>query len=139
MEKVTRFGVSIPPELLERFDPLIKEKGYANRSEAIRDLIRDFLVSDEWKKSREEGIGSLTIVYGHDVRGVQDKLTDLQHRHHSKVISSMHVHLDEHNCMEILVIKGRMDEIKGITNGIISSKGVKHGKLVMTTTGKGLA
>ena len=107
MEKVIRFGVSINPKLLERFDNIIKEKGYTNRSEAIRDLIRDFLVAEEWKTSDEETVGTLTIVYDHEIRGVSDKLTDIQHRYCKNIISTLHVHLDKHNCMEVLVLKGK--------------------------------
>jgi CopG family nickel-responsive transcriptional regulator len=136
-EGVSRFGVSIPRHLLERFDTIIKDKGYTNRSEAIRDLIREFIVREEWKG---EGtvVGSLTLIYDHDVRGVTDKLTEMQHRFHGNVISSMHVHLDKHNCMEVLVIEGEAQEVKRISESLISSRGVKHGELVMTTTGEGL-
>lgn len=129
---VTRFGVSIDEKLLERFDELIGEKGYANRSEAIRDLIRDTLVAEKWEKGKD-AVGSLTLVYDHHVRGVDDKLTDLQHEHYTSVIASMHAHLDEHNCMEVIIIKGKTDDIKRIADSLIASRGVKHGKLVMTT------
>jgi CopG family nickel-responsive transcriptional regulator len=136
-EGVSRFGVSIPLHLLERFDIIIKDKGYTNRSEAIRDLIREFIVGEEWK-GEGKVVGSLTLIYDHDVRGVSDKLTEMQHRFHGNVISSMHVHLDKHNCMEVLVIEGEAQEVKRISEGLISSRGVKHGELVMTTTGEGL-
>ena len=138
MEKVIRFGVSINPKLLERFDNIIKEKGYTNRSEAIRDLIRDFLVAEEWKTSDEETVGTLTIVYDHEIRGVSDKLTDIQHRYCKNIISTLHVHLDKHNCMEVLVLKGKAKDIKKIADILTSARGVKHGKFVTSTTGKHL-
>ncbi|MEM2924482.1 MAG: nickel-responsive transcriptional regulator NikR [Methanocellales archaeon] len=121
--------------LLRKFDEVIEEKGYMNRSEAIRDLIRDFLVSEEWERGKEV-IGSLTLLYDHEVRGVDEKLTDIQHSHHAHIISSMHVHLDERNCIEVLVIKGVSEEVKKIADTLISARGVKHGKLVMTSTGR---
>ncbi|MEM2925766.1 MAG: nickel-responsive transcriptional regulator NikR, partial [Methanocellales archaeon] len=92
MERVVRFGVSLNSDLLRKFDEVIEEKGYMNRSEAIRDLIRDFLVGEEWERGKEV-IGSLTLLYDHEVRGVDEKLTDIQHSHHAHIISSMHVHL----------------------------------------------
>jgi CopG family nickel-responsive transcriptional regulator len=137
IEKVTRFGVSLPQRLLENFDNLLAEKGYSTRSEAIRDLIRDFLVKQKWNE-KGEVVGTLTLVYSHDVRGVTDKLTETQHKHHGNIISSMHVHLDQHSCMEVLVIIGEAGDVKKISDGIIASKGVKHGKLVMTTRGESL-
>lgn len=132
--KVTRFGISIPTKLLERFDDLIQEKGYPNRSEAIRDLIRGHLVEEEWKEGGNV-VGSLTLIYDHDVRGVSDNLTEMQHNAHGNIISSMHVHLDEHHCMEVLVITGLAQEVQRIADNLLASKGVKHGKLVMTTKG----
>jgi CopG family nickel-responsive transcriptional regulator len=137
-ERVTRFGVSLPQKLLENFDTILDEKGYPNRSEAIRDLIRDFLVKQEWNE-KGEVVGSLTLVYSHDVRGVSDKLTEMQHNYHGNIISSMHVHLDEHSCMEVLVIAGQNQDVMCIADGLIASRGVKHGKLVMTTRGKDLS
>ena len=138
MESVIRFGISLNPEILKKFDEIINDKGYANRSEAIRDLIRDFIVAEEWKKPEGEVVGALTLLYDHEVRGVADRLTDLQHRYHANVLSSMHVHLDEHNCMELLVIRGIAEDIKRIADYLISSRGVKHGKLVMSAAGKEL-
>ena len=134
---LTRFGISIPNKLLKKFDSLIDEKGYTNRSEAIRDLIRNFLVEEEWDGTGEV-VGSLTLVYDHDVRGVSDKLTEIQHNFHGNIISSMHVHLDEHNCMEVLVIAGSVESVKNIASSLVASRGVKHGKLVMTTRGQEL-
>ncbi|MFP3871429.1 MAG: nickel-responsive transcriptional regulator NikR [Candidatus Natronoplasma sp.] len=133
MDGTTRFGVSIPEDLLEKFDERLEEKMYANRSEAIRDMIRDFLVEEEWEKTDEEVYGSMTIVYDHEKRGISDKLTELQHQDHTNIISTMHIHLDRHNCMETMVIKGNSEEIKKIADRLRSTKGVKHGKLMMTS------
>ena len=138
MEKIVRFSTTITPKLLERFDEILEEKGYANRSEGIRDLVRNFIVASEWEKEEGEAVGSLTLLYDHDVRGVSDKLVELQHTHHANILSSMHVHLDEHNCLEVLVIKGKAREIGKISDALIASRGVKHGKLVMTSAGKEL-
>ena len=135
---IARFGVSLDNVLLERFDSLIAKKGCANRSEAIRDLIRDSLVMEEWETSTSETVGSITIVYSHDTRELTDTLTDLQHHYHNAIISSMHIHLDEHNCLEVIVVKGKARDIKAIADRLIGTKGVKHGKLSATTTGKHL-
>ncbi len=133
MSDTTRFGVSLPTDLLEKFDERVKDKMYANRSEAIRDLIRDFLVEEKWEESDEEVYGALTIVYDHEKKGISDKLTDLQHQDHAHIVSTMHIHLDKHNCMETLAIKGKPQDIKKIADKMISTKGVKHGKLMMTS------
>lgn len=138
MERIVRFSTTIAPKSLERFDEILEERGYANRSEGIRDLIRNFIVASEWETEDGEAVGSLTLLYDHDVRGVSDKLVELQHTHHTSILSSMHVHLDEHNCLEVLIIRGKAKEIKKISDALIASRGVKHGKLVMTSTGKEL-
>lgn len=133
---VTRFGISIEDPLLKRFDKLIKRKGYSNRSEAVRDLIRDSLVMEEWESSTAETVGTITIVYSHETRELTDTLTDLQHYYHNSIISAMHIHLDEHNCLEAIVVKGKARDLKTIADRLIGTKGVKHGKLTATTTGK---
>ncbi|HXX82192.1 MAG TPA: nickel-responsive transcriptional regulator NikR [Thermodesulfovibrionales bacterium] len=135
---IIRFGISLDKTLLERFDSLIGKKGYANRSEAIRDLIRDSLVIEEWETSASETVGTITIVYSHETRELTDTLTDLQHHYHSSIISAMHIHLDEHNCLEVIVVRGKAKDIKAIADRLIGTKGVKHGKLTVTTTGKHL-
>lgn len=135
---LTRFGISLEEDLLKRFDHLITRKGYANRSEAIRDLIRDSLVKREWEEGNREIVGAITLVYSHDTRELTDTLTDMQHHFHNSTVSSMHVHLDEHNCLEVLVVRGKANEIKKIADRLIGTKGVKHGKLVVTSTGKRL-
>lgn len=126
------------PALLEKFDRLIKAKGYANRSEAVRDLVRDHLVEKEWEAVKGEVVGTVTLVFDHHVHDLADKLTDLQHAYFKNIISSTHIHLDEHNCLEVLVVRGKSEVVKTIANKLISTKGVKHGRLAMTSTGKEL-
>jgi len=132
MEKVIRFGVSLEPELLKKFDKLIKKKGYGSRSEAIRDLIRDETVKQILENENEPVVGTLTIVYDHDASNVTNKLLDAQHLHHKNVLSTMHLHLDEHNCLEVLVVSGKVKDVQSIADSITSIKGVKHGKLTVT-------
>jgi len=125
--------------LLEQFDALIKGKGYVNRSEAIRDLIRNALVEDQWAtKPEEEMVGTVTLVYDHHTRDLADKLTEHQHDHHDLIISALHVHLDHHNCLEVVVVKGRADQVRRMADTLMGTKGVKHGKLMTTTTGRTL-
>ncbi|MGO9613102.1 MAG: nickel-responsive transcriptional regulator NikR [Dissulfurispiraceae bacterium] len=135
---IIRFGVSLDNVLLERFDSLIDKKGYSNRSEAIRDLIRDALVTEEWETATADTVGTITIVYSHNKRELTDTLTDLQHDYYDSIISSLHIHLDEHNCLEVIVVRGRANDIKIIADRLIGTKGVKHGKLSVTTIGKHL-
>jgi CopG family nickel-responsive transcriptional regulator len=136
---VTRFGVSIPAELVKAFDRRIHGKGYRTRSEAIRDVIRDYLVEGEWERQAEPVVGTITVVYGHGRRELTRALTELQHRFHGSVVCSTHVHLDEHNCLEVVVVKGPGAKVRAIADQLISTRGVKHGKLVCTTTGAALA
>ena len=138
MKKLVRFGVSLDHHLLDDFDRLISGKNYTNRSEALRDLIRDTLVGQQWDDNRET-VGTITIVYDHHVRDLTEKLTDIQHRHHELVLSAMHVHLDHHHCLEVLIVRGRGREIRKVADTLIGTKGVKHGKFTMTTSGKGLS
>lgn len=138
MGETIRFGISIDDNLLEKFDRQIEHKGYMNRSEAIRDLIRASLVEDKWEAGEEETVGTVTLVYNHHVRDLSDKLTEHQHTHHDQIVSALHVHLDAHNCLEVLVVRGKAREVKQIADSLIGVKGVKHGKLVMTTTGEEL-
>lgn len=137
MGKTVRFGISLDEQLLFNFDQLIDQKKYTNRSEAIRDLIRTSLVENK-SESMEEAIGTVTLIFNHHVRDLSDKLTEQQHSHHHHIISSLHVHLDAHNCLEVLVVRGTAKEIRQIADELIGVKGVKHGKLVMTTTGHDL-
>jgi len=138
MGDISRFGISIDEKLLASFDKLIEIKGYHNRSEAIRDLIRSSLVELKLEVGDEDMVGTVTLVYNHHVRDLAEKLTEHQHRHHHEVISSLHVHLDAHNCLEVLILRGKAAEIKQISDELIGVKGVKHGKLVMTTAHENL-
>lgn len=138
MGELIRFSVSMEEELLAQFDALIKEHGYSNRSEAIRALIRDRLVQEEWKNVRSETVGTITFVYDHHQRELTEKLTASQHKWYRYILSAMHIHLDEDHCLEVLAVRGRADEIRKIADALLSVKGVKHGKLVMTSTGKNL-
>ncbi len=138
MSKLIRFGISMNEQLLEKFDRLIVQKGYNNRSEAIRDLIRSQLVELEWTDEDQEVAGTITLVYDHHVKGLSDLLTDLQHDFHDLILSTMHVHLDHFNCLEVLVIQGKAGDAKKVAEKLISIKGVKHGKLSITSTGKNI-
>ncbi len=138
MGNTVRFGISLDEKLLANFDQLIEQKSYMNRSEAIRDLIRASLVEERLGSEDHEAVGTVTLVYNHHVRDLSDKLTEHQHSHHDQIISSLHVHLDAHNCLEVLIIRGVVRDIKQIANELIGVKGVKHGKLVMTTTAEDL-
>ncbi len=138
MGETIRFGISIDDKLLDSFDRLIELKGYMNRSEAIRDLIRAALVELKWEGGEEETVGTVTLVYDHHVRDLSDKLTEQQHSHYNQIISALHIHLDAHNCLEVLVVRGKARDVKKIADELIGVKGVKHGKLVMTTTGEEL-
>ena len=136
MEEIVRFGVSMDSGLLKQFDKYINQKGYANRSEAIRDLIRNNLVEEEWEVGTGETVGTITIIYNHHKRELTDTLTNIQHKYHASMISTMHVHLDSHNCLEVLVVKGKAREIKIVADRLIGTKGVIHGKLTTATLGK---
>jgi len=135
MPDLIRFGVSIEEDLLEEFDKLIKKKGYSNRSEAIRDLIRKNLVEKEWN-GKDEIAGGIAIVYDHDKRELASKIIDLQHDFHDIIISSQHVHLDEHNCLEVVIVKGKAGEIEKLADSLLSLKGVSHCTLSRATVGK---
>jgi len=129
---VVRFGVSLEGPLLREFDELIRKKGYSKRSQAIRDLIRDMLIREAWEEGEGEVAGAITIVYRHDVPGLMEKLTELQHKFLGKIISTLHVHLDEHHCLEVVVAKGKPQEVRGIADFLISLRGVLHGGMVAT-------
>jgi CopG family transcriptional regulator, nickel-responsive regulator len=135
MSKITRFGVSLETSLLEKFDALNVQSGYKNRSEAIRDLIREKLVSEEWKSAEQETVGVYTMVYDHHQRELNKNLNDVQHRYLNVIISATHIHIDHHNCLEVIILRGKVDEIKKVTSELGSTRGVKHGKLIMTSTG----
>jgi CopG family nickel-responsive transcriptional regulator len=135
VSELARIGVAIDSELLNRFDQLIGERGYTNRSEAFRDLIRDELVQKSWQSVETEVVGTVTLVYDHHVRMLNEKLIDMQHDHHKNILSTLHVHLDHDNCLEVLIVKGKAGTVQKIADALISTKGVKHGRLTLTTTG----
>lgn len=137
-QPVSRLSLSLPPSLLDQLDEMVEEKGYTNRSLAIADMIRDQLVEHRRKFGQDEIAGTITLVYDHHKLHVQETLTDIQHDHHELIISTLHVHLDHHNCLEVLVVRGKAARIKKIADELIAAKGVKHGKLTVTTTGKDL-
>lgn len=138
MTELVRFGISMNEQLLEIFDKKIVSCGYANRSEAVRDLIRNRLVDLEWEDENQEVAGTITLVYDHHVRGLSSLLTELQHTWHDMILSTMHVHLDHHNCLEVLVLKGPAGRAREVADKLVGVKGVKHGKLAITSTGKQL-
>jgi len=131
-EKITRFGVSIEPELLKKFDKIIKKEGYSNRSEKIRDLIRKNLIKQETTDPNAGAIGTLTMIYDHHVGSLTDRLLDLQHDHTSEILVTTHVHIDHDNCLEVLVLKGKTGNIQKLADNIKALKGIKHGELVIT-------
>lgn len=131
---VERVGVSFEPELLSKFDALIEAKGYTNRSEAIRDLVRKSLIESEIETDKGDVIGTLTIIYDHDVGDVTNRLLHLQHHHHSEISSTSHIHVDQHTCLEVLVVRGQAKNVRELSDNIKAVKGVKHGELIITTT-----
>jgi CopG family nickel-responsive transcriptional regulator len=137
MADLFRFGVSLPKDLLDKFDKLISQKGYSNRSEAFRDIIRQELVKEEWA-GVSDVVGAITLVYDHHKRELVNKLTDIQHDFQDIIISTQHIHLDHDNCLEIIAAKGGPDKVKKLADSLRSVKGVKHGAISMSSTGKGI-
>ncbi len=133
-KNIVRFGVSIEEKLLTKYDNYISEKGYVNRSEAIRDLIRDVLVSQQIENPEMESFGTLTIIYNHHHSDISDKLNNVQHDYFHNIISTTHIHLDAHNCLEVLILKGKAGQLKFLADIILSIKNVKHGKFVIAST-----
>ena len=136
MAEIARFGVSIDQKLLDHFDRKIAEEGYLNRSEAIRDLIRNSLVEKEWTQESSDVIGVLGVVFEHHRRELTEDLTEAQHHHYQNIITAVHIHLDHDNCLEVLILKGKVKKLQAIANGIKSLRGVKHCQLSLSTTGK---
>jgi CopG family transcriptional regulator, nickel-responsive regulator len=136
---VIRFSISLPRSLASDLDVMTRQKGYANRSQAVADMVRNQLVDHRRNLGAAEIAGTITLVYDHHKPHLQASLTDIQHDHHHLIISTMHVHLDHHNCLEVLVVRGKADLIKRIADELFAAKGVKHGKLTVTTTGKDIA
>ncbi len=137
MSGLIRFGVSLDSELLRKFDQLIREKNYSNRSEAFRDLIRQELVAKEWEAGGEVA-GAITLIYDHHHRELLNKITDLQHDSQHVIISTQHVHLDHSNCLEIVAVRGKPEDVKRLAEMLRSIKGIKHCTLSMSSTGKGI-
>jgi len=135
MTDLSRIGVALPSELLEKFDRLIENRGYTNRSEAFRDLIRNELVQEVWQSSDSEVFGTVTLVYNHHAHQVSDRLTELQHKYHAAIMSSLHVHLDHDNCLEVILVRGKAATVQSLANSLIATKGVKHGKFTGTASG----
>ncbi|HOW53832.1 MAG TPA: nickel-responsive transcriptional regulator NikR [Syntrophorhabdaceae bacterium] len=138
MSGLVRFGVSLEDELLRKFDLYIKEKNYPNRSEAFRDLIRQELIKKEWDTGKDVA-GAITLIYNHHQRELLSKITDLQHDFQNVIISTQHVHLDHDNCLEIVAVKGRSREVRKLAEMLKAIKGIKHGTLSMSSTGKDIS
>jgi CopG family transcriptional regulator, nickel-responsive regulator len=137
-EGAVRFSISIPAPLARQLDRMVSQKGYDNRSLAVADMIRAHLVEHQQQFGDKEIAGTITLLYDHHKQHVQAALTDIQHDHHEVIIATLHVHLDHHNCLEILAVRGEAAVIKRIADELIAAKGVKHGKLTVTSTGKDL-
>jgi CopG family nickel-responsive transcriptional regulator len=135
MSELVRFGVSLEKSLLDRFDLLIREKQYTNRSEALRDMIRRELVQREWQRGSDVA-GAITLVYDHHKRDVMSKVTDTQHMFQEAIISTQHIHLDHHNCLEIVAARGKAEEVQKLADALRSIKGVRHATLSMSSTGR---
>ena len=135
MEKVTRIGISLEPELLKKFDKYLQKHGYDNRSEAVRDMIRSALTEEDWSARKGNVVGTITLVYDHHAHNVGDKLTRIQHQHHHNVYTTTHVHLDEHMCLEVIVVQGKPKDVEQLADEIKATKGVKHAQLARTSSG----
>jgi len=138
MSELSRIGVAIDSDLLKKFDDLIAGRGYTNRSEAFRDLIRDAMIEQKAERPDSVVVGTVTLVYDHHVRRLSEKLTDMQHEHYHNVLSTLHVHLDHDHCLEVVVLRGKSSAVRRMADALISAKGVKHGRLTITSSGAGL-
>ena len=135
--ELVRFSVAMPEELLMSFDAFMARRGLAkNRSEVVRDLVRDALIQDDAGLPGTEVMGTLTIVFNHHASDVQEKLHTIQHAHYGMIVSTTHVHLDEDNCLEVIILCGETTDVHDIADHILGTKGVKNGGLVITTTGQ---
>lgn len=132
-----RFTISMDENLLKDFDRFIEGRGYQNRSEAVRDLIRGSFVKDEWAGDKEV-MGVISLVYDHHQHQLQEKVTELQHGFHDQIVSTTHVHMDHHNCLEVIIIRGKGTDVQRLTDTLIALRGVRNGNLSMTSTGKHL-
>jgi CopG family transcriptional regulator, nickel-responsive regulator len=138
MTTAARFSVSVDKQLLRKLDQMMRQKGYTNRSQAVADMIRADLIEHRQQFGDQEIAGTITLVYDHHKPHVMEVLTDIQHDHGATIVSTLHVHLDHHNCLEVLVLRGKASVIKSVADQLIATKGVKHGKLTVTTTGRDL-
>lgn len=134
MPELSRIGVALDSDLLAKFDALIEKRGYTNRSEAFRDLIRAELVQKSLESPASKVVGTITLVYDHHVRLLQEKLTELQHQHHHSILSTLHIHLDHDHCLEVVVVSGKLAELQALADTLTSTKGVKHGQANWTVT-----
>jgi CopG family nickel-responsive transcriptional regulator len=134
MTSLMRTGISLEQDLLDKFDLLIKQKGYSNRSEAIRDLVRDHFVQED-VASNKVVVATLTLVYDHHQPKLSEQLISAQHDYKGRVLATTHVHLDHHNCLEVIILKGHGRDVKRFADRLLSLRGVKHGKLVLTNAG----
>nr|MDO8117357.1 nickel-responsive transcriptional regulator NikR [Candidatus Sigynarchaeota archaeon] len=138
MSDLERFSITIPKELAVAFDKRNKRKGYGNRSEAVRDLVRDALVQEEWAEPKAQVAATVTLVYDHHTRTLTDRITEAQHDHGELIVSALHVHLDHHNCLEIIVLRGPAKNVKSLADKLASIRGVKHAQLTLATEGKSI-
>jgi CopG family transcriptional regulator, nickel-responsive regulator len=136
MSSLIRTGISLEQELLDKFDLLIKQKGYSNRSEAIRDLVRDHFVEEDIA-SNKVVVATLTLIYDHHQPKLSEQLIAAQHDYKGQVLATTHVHLDHHNCLEVIILRGRGTDAKKFSDELLSLRGVRHGKLVLTNTSAG--
>jgi len=132
MGELSRIGIALDSDLLDRFDRSIEKSGYTNRSEAFRDLIRDRLVREQTAAPNSTVVGTVTLIYNHHASGITDKLTEVQHAHHDLVVSTSHAHLDHDSCLEVLIVHGKAARVEHLADLLIGLKGVQHGRLVMT-------
>ncbi len=132
-DDLSRIGVAIPGTLLDQFDSLIEQKGYSSRSEAFRDMIRSELVERSLTNPEQQTVGTVTLVYDHHIRQLNDKLTGMQHHHYHQIVSTTHIHLDHDNCLEVVILRGTAAGVQKVADALIATKGIRHGKLVLTT------
>lgn len=138
MADLERIGIAIGEDLLGEFDKLIAGRGYTSRSEAVRDLIRKEMVDEIAGSPNAEVYGTVTLIYDHHTRLLPEKLTELQHQYHDAIMSSVHVHLDHDNCLEVILVRGKSTLVQKLANALIATKGVKHGRFMLTTSGRNL-
>jgi CopG family transcriptional regulator, nickel-responsive regulator len=138
MSSVARFTVSMDHRLMEQFDQLIKKKSYTNRSEAVRDLVRSAMVEEQWEKPGEKVAATVTLIYNHHTRELSDRLNEVQHHHGEIVVATTHVHLDNDNCLEAVILRGKSKQVRALADQLVALRGIKHGRAVFTTEGKEL-